>query len=74
MTTTVKIHVNGNYRATVRVRDGNGNPSTFSIDGDASGGRERSLPFMHGGGENEYVVSEEPLTDEMKAARPAEAN
>lgn len=72
MTTNVKIHVNGNYRAKVSVIRQSGTES-FAVDGDAEGGRERTVSLGHPADAN-IRVTEEPLTDEMKAARVADAN
>jgi hypothetical protein len=51
MTTTVKVHVNGKYRATVKKTDANGNIETTVIDGNYEGSPnpsgERSFGLYH---------------------------
>lgn len=70
MTTTVKVHVNGNYRATVRqITADRTHLQPVVIDGDAPGGKEHYFGLHHPAHAT-FTISEEPLTDEMKAARP----
>jgi hypothetical protein len=59
MTTTVKVHVNGKYRATVR-QDG-GDP--VIVEGNYSGGSgERSFHLPHPARAT-FEISEEPVAD-----------
>lgn len=72
MTTTVKIHVNGDYRATVVQKAAalQGGQCTTIIDGDPPGGCEKYFSMYHPA-EATFEIREEPLTAEMKAAREA---
>lgn len=66
MTVSVKVHVNGNYRATCK---------SF-VDGVEQGepvvvnhGEEKTLPHQHGK-TNTYEVSEEPVKNEAPQSEP----
>lgn len=66
MTTTVKIHVNGDYVATVKHKvDGEEQPDTI-----VTGGSERTLYFAHGK-TNEFTVTEQSKADFEKDAGDA---
>jgi hypothetical protein len=65
MTTTVKVHVNGQYRATVKQDD----REPVVIEGNYNGGSgERSFSLPHPA-EGTFVVTEERVADDDK--RPA---
>lgn len=69
MTTTVKVHVNGNYRATVKqTLDDGTKREDIIIDGDQEGGRETSFSLSHPA-HSTFEIVEEELTDEMKQHR-----
>ncbi len=61
MTVTVKVHVNGNYRATVvRTVDGKAeDPLVINPQ------EERIIPFWHGH-KNEYEITEEYLGEKKE--------
>lgn len=66
MTTTVKIHVNGQYRATVAQDD----LPPVIVEGNYNGGSgERSFHLSHPA-TGKFSISEEPVADDDK--RPAE--
>jgi hypothetical protein len=67
MTTRIRVLVTGDYRATVMKKTPAG-VETVILDGDKEGGRDH---FFAGHHEQHFTVLEEPLTDAMKAARPA---
>lgn len=59
MTTTVKIHVNGKYRATVK----QDNREPVTIDGNYNGGSgEKSFSLPHPAKSN-FAITEEPVAD-----------
>lgn len=68
MTTTVKVHVNGNYIATVTKVDGNG-----STDTDVIGTSEQSFGLSHPAAAT-FTITERPMTDEETATRDAPTN
>jgi hypothetical protein len=51
MTTTVKVHVNGRYRATVKITDVNGRVEQHTVDGNYMGSPnpsgEKSFGLYH---------------------------
>ncbi len=59
MTTTVKVHVNGKYRATV-TQDG-GEPVT--VEGNYNGGTGEKSFYLPHPAQGTFVVSEEPVAD-----------
>lgn len=67
MTTTVKVHVNGNYRATVKQDD----REPVTIDGNEQGGTERSFSLSHPANST-FTVTEEQLPEEAEAVKPGE--
>lgn len=59
MTTTVKIHVNGKYRATVKQDE----REPVTVEGNYNGGTgEMSFPLPHPAS-GTFVVTEEPVAD-----------
>lgn len=61
MTTTIKVHVNGNYRATIiQTVEGEAAPRQPV---EVNHGEEKMLWFVHGK-QNTFDVSERPLTAE----------
>lgn len=59
MTTTVKIHVNGKYRATVKQDD----REPVTVEGNYNGGSgERSFSLPHPAS-GTFIVTEEPVRD-----------
>lgn len=70
--TQVSVRVNGPYRATIRAV-GLAGMQTLAVDGDKEGGREHVFTVEQG---QDFTlrVTEEPLTDAMKANRPASTN
>lgn len=66
MTISIKVHVNGDYRATVKhTIEGDPQPDTV-IDGTGEG----QIYFRHGK-VNTFEITEQQLTAEMKAAKVA---
>jgi len=73
MTTTIKVHVNGNYRATVTIKRPGVADEVRLVDGDWVGDEVRKKeisvsPNTHPANVT-VEVTDEPLTEEMKAAR-----
>lgn len=65
MTTTVKIHVGGKYRAHVAISHADGAQEEHVVDGNGVEGAtgERSFHLRHPA-DATFKVSEEPVTDE----------
>lgn len=61
MTTTVKVHVNGRYRATVKQTIDGQAEEPVTIDG----GQEKTLHFRHGS-VNVFEISEEEMPADEK--------
>lgn len=69
MTTSIKIHVNGQYRATVTQND---NPPV-EVEGNYNGGSgERTFSLQHGT-KNTFVVDEQYVKDDDKRPGPNDA-
>ena len=65
MTTTVKVHVNGQYRAAVKQDD----REPVEIEGNYNGGSGEKLFYLAHPANSTFVVTEEYVKDEDK--RPA---
>lgn len=66
MTTTIKVHVNGQYRATVKQDD----KEPVVVEGNYNGGSgEKSFYLLHSANST-FVITEKYVQDEDK--RPAE--
>lgn len=59
MTTTVKVHVNGKYRATVTQDD----RDPVEIEGNYNGGRGEKSFYLPHPASGTFVVSEQPVAD-----------
>lgn len=66
MTTTVKVHVNGQYRATVKQDD----KEPVTIEGNYNGGSGEKSFYLAHPANSTFVVTEEYVKDEDK--KPAE--
>lgn len=66
MTTTVKVHVNGQYRATVKQDDN----EPVIVEGNYNGGSGEKSFFLPHPASGTFVVTEEYVQDDDK--RPAE--
>ena len=66
MTTTVKVHVNGQYRATVKQDD----REPVTVEGNYNGGSGEKSFYLPHPATGTFVISEEQVKDDDK--RPAE--
>lgn len=59
MTTTIKVHVNGKYRATVKRND----DDPVEVEGNYNGGSgEKSFPLFHPANSS-FVITEQPVAE-----------
>ncbi len=66
MTTTVKVHVNGRYEATVTHKVNGELKNTVTVGPQ----EEKTLSFYHDGAENEFTIVERQLPAEEKSGIP----
>lgn len=66
MTTTVKVHVNGQYRATVKQDD----RAPVTVEGSYNGGTGEKYFYLPHPASGTFVITEEYVKDDDK--RPAE--
>lgn len=59
MTTTVKVHVNGKYRATVKQDD----HEPVTVEGNYNGGTGEGCFYLVHPANSTFVVTEEPVAD-----------
>ncbi len=59
MTTTVKVHVNGKYRATVR-QDNN---EPVEVEGNYNGGSGEKAFFLPHPANSQFIITEEHVAD-----------
>ena len=64
MTTTVKVHVNGQYRATVKQDD----REPVTIEGNYNGGSGEKSFYLPHPAKATFEISEEPVADDDKRA------
>lgn len=68
MTTTVKVHVNGQYRAQVKIKRAGGAEETHEVEGNYNGGPgEKSFSLYHPA-EATFEISETYVKDDDKRA------
>jgi len=70
MTTTVKIHVNGQYRTTVKQTDSFGHIVETVIEGNYNGGSGEASFYLSHPAAGTFEITEVYVTDDDK--RPAE--
>lgn len=68
MTTTVKVHVNGRYEATVTHKVNGEVINTITVGPQ----EEKSIGFYHDGAVNEFTIVERQLPAEEKSGIPDE--
>jgi hypothetical protein len=59
VTTTVKVHVNGKYRATVKQDD----RDLVTVEGNYNGGSGEKYFYLPHPASGTFVISEEPVAD-----------
>jgi len=65
MTTTVKVHVNGRYRATVKQNDREPVVVDGNYEGSANPSGEKSFHLLHPATAT-FEITEEPVPEEVK--------
>lgn len=66
MTTTIRVHVNGNYRATIKHNvEGEPTPREPVV---VSHGEERTVAFVHGK-KNTFEITEAPVSETSTKTR-----